>query len=497
MRSSGTLSRGREVVRTRDFRVLFGSRICSQFGDGLFQAVIVASVIFDPDKQNTAVGFAKATALLAVPYSLIGPFAGVFVDRWRRESILRWTPVVRAAAVLLLLGGENAAFYAGALLVLSGNRFFLVTAGTVTPKVVPTDDLLVANSMNSVGGTVSTILGVAIGGWVADAVGFRVLIAACIVLWLVTALVVGRIRTPLSTDRSFGVPLREALGVVGRDFADGVRVLGRTPRALAPITSYAIDQFLQGLILVMSFVVFKERFQEGVGSYSQLIAAGAVGGFIGLGTVGWLDSRLSRPRMVSAAFVVSGAPLVLISPWITGWSVLIASFFLGVGFAWKKIPIDTMVQTAVTDRYRGRVFAVYDVGQNMARVLAALLAILVVDEPNAGIEAAVIGAAFVAYAPVLPWWLRRTASLEVRTYSGGRADEEVRSVVVGGEESTVTVERSWQEERSGERRLRFRVRLEDGSRMEISRPDAPTGEWRLDRELSARNTVVGRESPGR
>src|SRR6185436_13623637 len=107
MRSTGTFSRGREVVRTRDFRVLFGSRICSQFADGLFQAVIVASVIFDPDKQNTAVGFAKVTALLAVPYSLIGPFAGVFVDRWRRESILRWTPVVRAAAALLLLGGES------------------------------------------------------------------------------------------------------------------------------------------------------------------------------------------------------------------------------------------------------------------------------------------------------------------------------------------------------------------------------------------------------
>ena len=482
--TSATLSRAREVVRTRDFRVLFGSRLCSQFGDGLFQAIIVASVIFAPDKQDTALGFAKATALLVVPYSVLGPFAGVFVDRWRRESILRWTPLVRAAAALLLLGGENVAFYAGALLVLSGNRFFLVTAGTVTPKVVPGDDLLVANSMNSVGGTVSTILGVAIGGWIADAAGFRVLIAACVVLWTVTSFVVGRIRTDLSTDRAFGVPLGEALVVVARDLRDGVRVLGRTPRALAPITSYAVDQFLQGLILVMSFVVFKERFQEGVGSYSQLIAAGAAGGFLGLATVGWLDSRLSRPRMVMAAFLVSGVPLVLVSPWITGWTVLVASFFLGVGFAWKKVPIDTMVQTAVNDRYRGRVFAVYDVAQNMARVLAALLAIAVVDEPNAGLGVALIGAGFVAYAPVLPLWLRRSSTLEVRTYSGGRADEQVLSVVLGGEESAVTVERSWQEERDGVRRLRFRLRMDDGARIEISRPEQGDG-WRVDRELPA------------
>jgi predicted MFS family arabinose efflux permease len=483
--ASATRSRAREVVRARDFRVLFGSRICSQFADGLFQAVIVASVIFAPDKQDTAVGFAKATALLVLPYSLIGPFAGVFVDRWRREAILRWTPLVRAAAALLLLGGENAAFYAGALLVLSGNRFFLVTAGTVTPKVVPADDLLVANSLNSVGGTVSTILGVAIGGWVADAAGFRVLIGACVVLWAVTSFVVGWIRTELSADRVRGERLGRAMAVVVRDFRDGIRVLGRTPRALAPIASYAYDQFLQGLILVMSFVVFKERFQEGAGSYSQLIAAGAVGGFLGLGTVGWLDTRLSRPRMVSLAFLVSGVPLVAISPFISGWTVLVASFFLGVGFAWKKVPIDTMVQIAVTDRFRGRVFAVYDVAQNLARVVAALLAIAVIDEPNAGLEVALIGAAFAAYAPVLPWWLRRASVLEVRTYSGGRADDEVRSVVLGGEESVVTVERTWHEERAGVRRLGFRVRMEDGTRIEISRPDEPSGRWRLDRELPA------------
>ena len=483
-----TIQRAREVVRAHDFRWLFGARVCSQFADGLFQAVIVASVIFAPDKQSTAVGFAKATAVLVVPYSILGPFAGVFVDRWRREAILRWTPVVRAVAALLLLGGEGAAvpFYAGALIVLSGNRFFLVTAGTVTPKVVPADDLLVANSLNSVGGTVSTIVGVAIGGVVADAVGFRSLIAACVVMWLVTSFVVGRIRTGLSADRSNVRPILHEIGVVARELREGARVLWQTPRALGPIASYSVDQFLQGLILVMSFVVFKERFQEGAGSYSQLIAAGAVGGFLGLGTVGWLDSRLSRPRMVEVAFLVSGLPLIAISPFITGWTVLIASFFLGVGFAWKKVPIDTMVQTAVGDRYRGRVFAIYDVAQNLARVVAALLAIAVVTDANAGWLATVIGLAFVAYAPVLPLWLRRSSSLEVRTYSGGRADEDVRSIVLGGEESDVTVERSWHEERAGERLLCFRLRLKDGSRIEISRTEDGGAAWHLDRELSAK-----------
>jgi hypothetical protein len=148
-----------------------------------------------------------------------------------------------------------------------------------------------------------------------------------------------------------------------------------------------------------------------------------------------------------------------------------------------------MVQTAVADRYRGRVFAIYDVAQNLARVVAALLAIAVVADRYVGLEAGLIGLAYVLYAPVLPFWLRRTAALEVRTSSGGRADEEVRSVVLGGEESDVTVERSWHEERSGVRLLCFRLRLADGSRIDVSRPESGAGGWRLDRELPADRTA--------
>ncbi|HEX9376158.1 MAG TPA: MFS transporter [Actinomycetota bacterium] len=487
MKRGTTLARAREVLESRDFRWLFATRIVSQLADGLFQAVIVASVVFGPDKQDTAVGFAKATAVLIVPYSVLGPFAGVLVDRWRRERILSLTPLVRAAAALLLLAGEHefAPFYAGALIVLSGNRFFLVTAGTVTPKLVLGDDLLVANSMNSVGGTVSTIIGVSIGGLLADLAGFRPLLFACGALWLTASFMVRRIRTPLSAAVANGAGLETISAAVVRvagELRDGARRLLRTPRALGPITSYTWDQFLQGLILVISFVVFRERFKEGVGSYSFLIGAGAVGGFVGLATVAWVDARVGRPRAVAVAFVVSGVPLLVVAPIISGVAVLVASFFLGLGFAWKKVPIDTMVQQSVPDRYRGRVFAVYDVAQNMARVVAALLAIVVVRESAVAVEVFVIGLAFVLYAPVLPLWIGRTVDVDVRSYAGSRADEVPRSIVLAGVEEPVEVERSWREERAGVRFLCFRLRLSDGSRLEVARPD-PDGPWHIDREL--------------
>src|SRR5205823_13337660 len=116
----------------------------------------------------------------------------------------------------------------------------------------------------------------------------------------------------------------------------------------------------------------------------------------------------------------------------------------------------------------------------LARVLAALLAIAVVRKGTVGIDIAVAGALMVAYAPVLPRWVRRSSSIEVRSYAGARADEQPRSVVLAGVEEPVEVERSWREERAGTRLLCFRLRLPDGSRIEVSRPE--DGEqWRLDR----------------
>jgi len=53
-----------------------------------FQAALIASVVFSPDQQSTVAGFAIATAVISLPFSILGPFTGVFIDRWSRRRIL-------------------------------------------------------------------------------------------------------------------------------------------------------------------------------------------------------------------------------------------------------------------------------------------------------------------------------------------------------------------------------------------------------------------------
>ena len=363
----------RDALRHADFRRLFSIRLISQSADGLVQAALVASLAFSPERATTASGFAIASAIVIIPYSLLGPFAGVFIDRWSRRKILVIAPLVRAAPAFLILASPTRYafwYYAGALFVTSVNRFFLATAQAVVPRMVPTKDLLAANGIATVGGTVALLVGVFAGGLISDAFGNGAIVTAAAIMWLVTSLIAWRIRSdlrphllPESSDL-----LRHQLRRVGFEFVDGITHIVRTPRAIAPITSIAVDQMGQGLVLVLALVVFRERFGTGVGSFSWLIGAGGVGVFLGLATVGLLDRRFSRERIVAFSFAIGGVALLLVALFLNRWSALLASFVVGLTFAWKKVPIDTMVQEAVPDGLRGRVFAVYDVAYNLARL---------------------------------------------------------------------------------------------------------------------------------
>lgn len=472
----------RDALRHADFRRLLGTRLVSQTADGFLQAALVASIAFSPERQNTAAGFAAASAIVIVPFSLVGPLAGVFIDRWPRRRIMVLAPLLRAApAFLVLLSPDRhaALFYAGALWVTSVNRFFLSTAQAVVPRLVPTEDLLAANSAATVGGTVALLVGVFTGGLAADAWGNTAIVTAAALAWILTSLLASRIRSDLRPHQLPEAPelLRHQLRRVGAEFAGGIRCIAGTPRALGPITSISVDQMGQGLILVLALVVFRQRFGQGVGSFSWLIGAGGVGVFLGLLTVGRLDRRLERQVIVAWSFVVGGLAVLGVALVLNRWTVLLASFVIGLSFAWKKVPVDTMVQEAVPDGMRGRVFAVYDVAYNLARLAASVLAIWLL--PTLGVRgaAAVVAVIFLGWAPVLPRWLRHAPEIRLRFAAGASIPHAIRW---GGVEEPVTVLAGPAGDPDGA--TTFRLALADGTTIDVSSP-GPGQDWKIDHEL--------------
>src|SRR4051794_41462149 len=113
------------VLHRRWFRWLFATRLVSQTADGVFQASLAGAVFFNPDHQTDPKQAAAGFVVLLLPYSLVGPFAGVFLDRWRRQRVLvignivRCAFVVAAAGLLLVDGPRGAGFDVAALAAVS------------------------------------------------------------------------------------------------------------------------------------------------------------------------------------------------------------------------------------------------------------------------------------------------------------------------------------------------------------------------------------------
>ena len=154
----------RTVLAERDFRRLFSVRLISQTGDGIVTAAIGTYVFFNATTFTSPAAAAGALTVLYLPYSLIGPFAGVFIDRWSRRQILVVSALLRSVfvvltAALMASGNRSIPLYAAYLLVLGVNRFFLASLSAALPHVVAEDKLVMANSVSPTAGGIMALIG--------------------------------------------------------------------------------------------------------------------------------------------------------------------------------------------------------------------------------------------------------------------------------------------------------------------------------------------------
>jgi MFS family permease len=166
----------REVLRGRDFRRLFATRLTSQSGDGAFQVGLAGLFFFSPERAANAAGIAAAFAVAVLPYTALGPFVGVLLDRWRRRQVLLVGNAVRSMltlgiAALVLAHVVGPVLYIAVLACLSVNRFLLAGLGASLPHVVAERELVMANAVTPTSGTLAAMAGALLGYGVRLAVG--------------------------------------------------------------------------------------------------------------------------------------------------------------------------------------------------------------------------------------------------------------------------------------------------------------------------------------
>ncbi len=517
-----TRERVRELFAQAGFRQLVATRVASQFGDGLFQLATAKLLLFDHPGPNPALRLTALVAITLIPFSVVIPFVGVFIDRWDRRKILVYTPVARAAIAALLpatiIGGDaTPAFYVVGLIVLSGNRLFLATASAVLPNLVPENDLLVGNSAAATGGSIATVSGLGAGAVLAAILGgsWTALFAAA--AFAAAALLA--MRVPVGRDvRRAHEGIRHALGRILSELAYGFRTMRLNRRVRYALSAIVMGQFLVGVMTAGATVVFIARLHLGVGSVSTLLGAIGIGLGFGVVIVPLVARRVREDLILPLAFAIGGAGVLTTSASLTRTSMTLGGIVVGVSYAFAKIPTDTIVQEEMNDDVRGRAFSVYDMLFNVARVAGtATAAALVAAEIR--LESIVTGTGFFYFfaSAGLVVWARRIVGMKrlrsirsriaetpapatqsfalpagemvtVRAYAGSRSDEEPRAVVVGGSEVPVDlIEWRAVEERDGERRRVFVCHV-GGSRVRLAHIES-SSLWEIERILDPPSRV--------
>ncbi|MGF1427944.1 MFS transporter [Kitasatospora sp. LaBMicrA B282] len=412
----------RGLLRTRDFRRLLTVRLLSQLSDGVFQVSLASYVIFSPERQASPADIASMLAVLLLPFSVVGPFAGVLLDRWRRRQVLHLGNLARAGlglgtAALLLGHAPEWLFFASALLVTALNRFILAGLSAALPRVVSPAQLVTANALSPTAGTVAAACGGGAGflvhqvlppGATADAA----LVTVAALLYLSAALAAQRMAPSLlgpehHPDRP---ELRAALGRAGRDLLDALRHLARDSRpAVSALAAVTAARFCYGVLIVTVLMLSRYTFnpptdtRAGLATLGTALGCSAVGFFLAAVISPWFTRRLGLTRWMvlclgSAALFVPALGLPFAEA-----PAMAAALLLGVVTQGSKICADTIVQESVADDYRGRVFALYDVLFNVAFVAAAGVTALVLplDGHSPGVllgVAAVYAASALLYA---------------------------------------------------------------------------------------------------
>jgi MFS family permease len=416
----------RVLLRLKGFRRLLAVRLLSQGADGVYQVGLATYVVFSPEEQTSAAAVASAMAVLLLPYSLIGPFAGVLLDRWRRRQVFLYGNLLRAlmatvTAVLMIAAVPDWLFYVSALCVTAVNRFVLAGLSAALPRVVDAERLVIANSLSPTAGTLAATAG---GGLafvvrlvVADSDAAVVVLGAA--LYLCGALASLRMAVELlGPDRALVRPrLVTALAGTARDLAAAVRHLAAPARREAAwsLAAMTLMRFCYGALLVMLLMLCRYALtsgtDEGLALLGLALGVSGAGFFAAAVLTPWAAGRLGPGRWMALCATVAAVLVPALGlPFATA-PLIAAAFVLGLTTQGSKIATDTIVQTSVDDAFRGRIFSVYDVLFNVAFVGAAGVAALMLPPDGRSVPLVVtIALVYAAVAVAMTRFERRPVS---------------------------------------------------------------------------------------
>jgi MFS family permease len=397
----------------------------------VLQVALAAYVLFSPERQPDATSIAIVLAITLLPFSILGPFAAIVIDRVSRRQVLVVANLARAAvalglAVLIATGlqtvGVEVLIYGGLLLAMSLNRFLLAALSASLPHTIDPHEYMVANSVVPTVGPAGLLIGVAL------ATPLRLILGHVMTDYQANAILflIATVGFVLSAVLALSIPRRQlgpdtVVTTRVRDVVTGLVEAVEHLRAQRPagigLLTIAAHRLIHGIVTVATILLYRNYFHRpdeidpAIADLGLLVVITGAGFVVASVVAPPLSARRGLRSTMIMCLLGSAVFQLMPGAIYARLTIMVAAFLLGLTAQGIKICVDTVVQAHVADGFKGRVFVIYDIIFNVALVAAAVIAAVILPASGKSVPILIIMA--ICYLLITLWFALVTRGLSM------------------------------------------------------------------------------------
>jgi hypothetical protein len=333
----------------------------------------------EPERGPLAVSGVVLAA--ALPALLIGPLAGVFVDRWPKQRTMRLMDALRAVLVCSLLpisfplplplALKLTIMYLVVAAVSAPSQFFTPATKAILKEVVPQEQLTRASQLSVGAGVFSWAIGSACASICYVSLGAGWAIALNAASFACPWVLVGRMRVSAAERRASAQPT--SLRRVLTELREGLRFIGGQLQLRTLLLTESLFSFGWGIVSVLAFFYITQNIHVPLSLYDLFNAVPAIGSIVGTLLARRAAAKVGATSVYARAFLFVGVMLVASTVPNQAIIALVGVTLIGIAAQQAEVLVGPLVLLATPEQMVGRVFSTLGTATTLSSLLATFL----------------------------------------------------------------------------------------------------------------------------
>jgi len=359
----------KRVLSNRNFLKLWIGQVVSNIGDEVAFMGLAALLVFK--WEGTATDVSLFFIFASLPVLIFGPIAGVFVDRWKRKNTMIWADILRAGIAFGFIFSTELWHLLVLIFLLSTiSRFFYPARNAIIPNIVKEEKLVEANSLSQMTYMLAIVIGPGMGAALVAIFGYTTTFIFDASSYLFSALMIYLIHY----REKIGVRTKKAWG----EMIEGLRYMAKNKVVKLIVIIFGLIMLIIGGLNVIYTLYIRDVLHMDVVGLGIIETSFGIGAVVGSVSVGLVAGKMKNVHIISLGIIFIGLLISLMAVLPFFFAVIFIVLGIGAMNSFLSSPTNAILQKAVKDEYRGKIFGAQGaIIQGAALISMGIMGILI------------------------------------------------------------------------------------------------------------------------